>query len=115
MSIERHGAGPRMTQAVIHGDTVYLSGQIADDFGAPVDTQTRQVLAKIDQLLAQSGSSKSKLLSAEIWLTDMRDFDSMNGVWDGWVDPQATPARATCQALLAHPDIRVEITVVAAR
>ena len=113
MSIRRHETGPRMSQAVVHGNTVYLAGQVGEP-GKSVAEQTRGVLAQIDKLLADVGSDKSKILSAQIWLDDMRDFAEMNGVWDAWVDKANAPARATGQASLATPDYRVEIIVVAA-
>ena len=115
MSIERIETGPRMSQAVLHGNTVYLAGQVAADFSADITTQTQQVLAKIDDLLARAGSDKSKLLSATIWITDMADFATMNVVWDAWVSPGNCPARACVEAKLAHPDIAVEIGIIAAR
>jgi enamine deaminase RidA (YjgF/YER057c/UK114 family) len=114
MSIERIGSGPRMSQAVIHGDTVYLAGQVGAP-GESVTAQTRAVLASIEALLAQTGSDKSKILSATIWLADMADFAEMNAVWDVWVDGKDAPARATGEAKLATPDYKVEIIVVAAR
>jgi enamine deaminase RidA (YjgF/YER057c/UK114 family) len=113
MSITRHNAGPRMSAAVVHGNTVYLAGQVSGD-SETTKGQTEQVLKKIDSLLASVGSSKSKLLSATIYITDMRNFGDMNSVWDAWVDPQNTPARATVQAQLANPKYQVEISVVAA-
>ena len=115
MPIERLATGARMSQAVIHGDTVYLAGQVADDPKPSVAEQTRQVLAKIDSLLKSAGSDKSRILSANIWLTDMGVFAEMNEVWDKWVAPGHTPARATVEAKLARPDYLVEIMVVAAR
>ncbi|HVK42402.1 MAG: RutC family protein [Phenylobacterium sp.] len=114
MSIERIGSGPRMSQAVIHGDTVYLAGQVGAP-GESVTAQTQAVLASIEALLAQTGSDKSKILSATIWLADMADFAEMNAVWDVWVDGKDAPARATGEAKLATPDYKVEIIVVAAR
>ena len=114
MSIERIGSGPRMSQAVIHGDTVYLAGQVGAP-GESVTGQTKAVLASIEALLAQTGSDKSKILSATIWLADMADFAEMNAVWDVWVDGKDAPARATGEAKLATPDYKVEIIVVAAR
>jgi enamine deaminase RidA (YjgF/YER057c/UK114 family) len=116
MSIKRFEVGPRMSQCVVHGDVVYTAGQVAQGArGAPVAEQTRDILATIDKLLAQAGSDKSKLLSANIWLADIATFDQMNQVWDAWVAPGNTPARATVQAKLAHPDYKVEIMVTAAR
>ena len=115
MTVTRHNAGPRMSQAVVHGDTVYLAGQVAADPSAGVKGQTEQVLKKIDGLLASAGSSKSKLLSATVWLANMGTYDDMNAAWDAWVDPTNTPARATVEARLASPKYLVEIAVVAAR
>ncbi len=115
MSIERHEVGPIMSQAVVHGDTVYLAGQVADDPSADVLGQTQQVLNKIDRLLASVGSDKSKLLSANIWLTDISKWSLMNQVWSAWVDRENPPARATVEAPLARPEFQVEIMVVAAK
>jgi len=112
MSITRHGLGPRMSAAVVHGNTVYLAGQVSGDSDT-MKGQTEQVLKKIDGLLASAGTNKSKLLSATIYITDMRLFNDMNAVWDAWVDPQNTPARATVQAALANPKLMVEISIVA--
>ncbi|MCP5266617.1 MAG: RidA family protein [Burkholderiaceae bacterium] len=114
MTIERRHTNQRMSQAVIHGNTVYLAGQVGEP-GAPVADQTRQVLEKIDALLSEVGSSREKVLQAVIWLVDMRDFAAMNEVWDAWVPAGHAPARACGQASLAHPGMRVEITVIAAR
>ena len=114
-AIERKHTGPRMSQTVIHNGTIYLAGQVADDMKAPVQEQVRQILANIDRLLAEAGSSKSRLLSAQIWLKDIGDFQAMNAVWDKWVDPANSPARATGQVTLAAPDFLVEIIVVAAQ
>jgi enamine deaminase RidA (YjgF/YER057c/UK114 family) len=115
MAIERLGIGARMSQAAIHGDTVYLAGQVADDPTPSVAEQTRQVLAKIDALLKSAGSDKSRILSANVWLADIGRFAEMNDVWDKWVVPGHTPARATVEAALARPEYLVEIMVVAAR
>jgi len=115
MAIERHQTGPRMSQAVVHGNTVYLAGQVADDTSESTAGQTRQILAKIDALLAAAGTDKSKLLSTNIWLTDIGNFAEMNSVWDTWVSPGNTPARATVEAKLATPAYLVEIMVVAAK
>jgi len=114
MTIRRLGGGPRMSQAVIHGTTVYLAGQVADDPVPSVAEQTRQILAKIDRLLIEAGTDKSKLLTANIWLSEIRNFEEMNTVWDGWVASGNTPARATVQAMLARPKNLVEIMVTAA-
>ena len=114
MSIQRIGSGPRMSQAVIHGDTVYLAGQVGAP-GESVTAQTKAVLASVEALLAQAGSDKSKILTATIWLADMADFAEMNAVWDVWIDGKDAPARATGEANLATPDYKVEVIVVAAR
>jgi enamine deaminase RidA (YjgF/YER057c/UK114 family) len=112
MSVKRHNAGPRMSGAVVHNNTVYLAGQVAD--GANVKAQTEAVLKKIDDLLAAAGSSKANLLSTVIYLADIRGFEEMNAVWDAWVSPGNTPARATVEARLANPKYLVEIMVTAA-
>lgn len=114
MKVDRTGVGPRMSKAVRHGDTIYLAGQVPDNANEDVAGQTRQVLAKIDAILAETGSDKSHLLSATIYLRDIGTFDQMNGVWDAWVDPKNTPARATVEAKLARPDFGVEISIIAA-
>jgi enamine deaminase RidA (YjgF/YER057c/UK114 family) len=113
MSVKRHQVGPRMSQAVVHGNTVYLAGQVAGD-EPTTKAQTESVLKKIDGLLAAAGTSKSKLLSATVYLADMKTYDQMNAAWDAWVDPVNTPARATVEAKLAQSKFLVEISVVAA-
>ena len=114
MSIQRLETGPRMSQAVIHGNTVYLAGQVGAP-GQSVTAQTTAILASIDRLLGEAGSDKSKLLQATIWLDSMDDFAEMNAVWDAWVDPANPPARAAGESRLARPDFKVEIIVVAAK
>lgn len=115
MSITRNHVGPRMSQAVIHGGLVYLAGQVANNAaGESVAAQTRDILNRIDELLAEAGTDKTRVLSANIWLTDIGTFDEMNGVWDAWVAPGSTPARACVEAKLATPAFTVEIMVVAA-
>ncbi|KAF0231017.1 MAG: hypothetical protein FD175_886 [Beijerinckiaceae bacterium] len=114
-TITRIEVGARMSKAVVHGDTVYLAGIVADDNKADITGQTQQVLAEIDRLLALAGTDKSKILRANIWITDMKNFGAMNAVWDAWVSPGNTPARATVEAGLATPDYKVEIMVVAAK
>ncbi len=116
MSITRLQTGRRMSHAVIHNNTVYLAGQVADDAtaGKSVTEQTRSVLAAIDGLLAAAGTDKTKILSATIYLADISTFAEMNAVWDAWVPEGHTPARATVEARLAAPAYRVEIVVVAA-
>jgi enamine deaminase RidA (YjgF/YER057c/UK114 family) len=116
MKIERHDVGPRMSKCVVHGDTVYLAGIVADNpKGKSVTEQTKDIVRQIDGFLAKVGTDKSKLLSANIWITDMADFGEMNAVWDAWVSPGNTPARATVEAKLATPDYKVEIMVVAGK
>ncbi|MGI9351185.1 MAG: RidA family protein [Rhizobiaceae bacterium] len=112
MSIKRIDTGPRMSQAVVHGNTVYTAGQVAE--GETVADQTKAILSQIDGLLADANTDKSKLLSATIWITDMDNFAEMNGVWDAWVSPGNTPARACVESRLAQPKFLVEIGVVAA-
>ena len=116
MTIERKEVGPRMSQIVVHGDTVYLAGIVAHaNKGKSVTEQTKEILSTIDKYLAQAGSDKSKLLRANLWITDMAKFAEMNAVWDAWVSPGNTPARGCVEAKLAAPDYNVEIMVVAAR
>jgi enamine deaminase RidA (YjgF/YER057c/UK114 family) len=115
MTIERFQIGPRMSQAVAYNNTVYLAGVIAGDETADVTGQTQQILAKIDALLAEAGTDKSKLLSANVWLSDVSTYDQMNVVWDAWVTPGNPPARACVESKLARPSLKVEIMVVAAR
>ncbi len=115
MTIQRIQAGERMSQAVVHNATVYLAGQVAQ--GAPggsVTEQTQDILGRIDKLLAEAGSDKSKLLAATIWLTDMGDFAEMNAVWDAWLAPGEPPARACVESRLARQQFNVEIMVTAA-
>ena len=113
-TITRHHTNQRMSQIVTHGDTIYLAGQVGTE-GDSVADQTREILGKIDSLLAEVDSDKSKILQAVIWLADMGDFAEMNGVWDAWVPEGAAPARACGSADLALPGFTVEITVIAAR
>ena len=116
MTIQRFEAGPRMSQVVVHGNTVYLAGVVANNAGGEsVTKQTQDVLSIIDGHLAKAGSDKSKLLTATIYITDMKNFAEMNAVWDGWVSAGNTPARATVEAKLASPKYSVEIMVVAAK
>ncbi|GAA2995394.1 RidA family protein [Kitasatospora albolonga] len=112
--IQRIGSNARMSEAVVHNGTVYLAGQVAGDLSAGTTEQTVQVLASIDKLLAEAGSDKTRILRAEIFLADIAEFAQMNEAWDAWVPAGAVPARATVQAALYHPDVRVEIVVTAA-
>jgi enamine deaminase RidA (YjgF/YER057c/UK114 family) len=116
MKVERKEVGPRMSQIVVHGDTVYLAGIVArTNKGKSVTEQTKEIVSTIDSYLAAVGSDKTKLLSANIWITDMSKFAEMNAVWDAWVSPGNTPARACVEAKLAAPEYHVEIMVVAAK
>jgi enamine deaminase RidA (YjgF/YER057c/UK114 family) len=116
VSIQRIDCGPRMSKVVVHGNTVYLAGLIADKtLGQGVADQTREILGFIDGFLAKAGTDKSKLISATIWLSDIRTVDEMNKVWDAWVVPGATPVRACIEALLQGPEKKVEIQVTAAK
>ena len=112
MTITRQHTNARMSQIVRHGDTIYLAGQVGTA-GDPVGRQTEQVLATVDALLEEAGSSRRHMLQAVIWLADMADFDAMNAVWDAWVPAGHAPARACGQARLARPDFLVEVIVVA--
>lgn len=113
--IKRISPAPRMSQAVAYGNLVFLAGQVALRApGTSVAEQTKDILARTDELLAEAGSDKSKLLSASIWLTDIATFAEMNAVWDAWVASGAAPARACVESRLAAPQFTVEIAVVAA-
>ena len=115
MTINRIGVGPRMSKAVVHGNTVYLAGQVADKtVGKSVAEQTQEIIGIIDSLLAEAGSDKTKILSATIYLSEITTFQEMNSVWDKWVVQGHTPARATVEARLVTPDYKVEIAVIAA-
>ncbi len=116
MAIQRIEPGPRMSAAVVHGDTAYLAGHVADTAkGKSVGEQTKDILAQIEETLASAGSDKTKILSATIYLADIKTFGEMNAVWDVWVSKGNTPARATVEAKLAAPEYTVEIVMVAAR
>ncbi len=111
-NIKRIDTGTRMSQAVLHGGTIYLAGQVGTP-GDSVTDQTRSCLEKVDALLARMGSDKTGILQATIWLADMADFAEMNAVWDAWVPRGHAPARATGEAKLATPEHRVEVIVIA--
>ncbi|QYA11269.1 RidA family protein [Rhizobium sp. AB2/73] len=112
MSIKRIDVGARMSGAVIHGNTVYLAGQVGE--GESVTEQCKSALAEVDRLLAAAGSNKSKILQTLIYLSDISYFAEMNAAWEAWVDPANTPARATSEAKLAAPKYKVEFIVTAA-
>ena len=113
MSIKRIGTGARMSEAVCFNGIVWLAGQVGTP-GESVADQTRTCLAEVDRILAEVGTDKTRILSAQIWLADMADFAAMNGVWDAWVPQGHTPARATGEAKLAAPGYLVEVIVTAA-
>jgi enamine deaminase RidA (YjgF/YER057c/UK114 family) len=114
LTITRFEPGKRLAAAVRHNDTLYIAGQVADTETGTVEVQTREVLAKIDALLKKAGTDKSKLLSMNVYVANISDFAAMNGAFDAWVDTGNLPARATVEARLASPDLRVEITAIAA-
>lgn len=111
--IKRFVVGSRMSQAVVCAGMVHIAGQVADDRKTGIASQTTQVLAKIDALLKQAGSDRSKLVAVNVFLPHITDFDAMNAVYDAWIDPANPPARACVEARLADPDLRVEMTAVA--
>ncbi|MBI1396748.1 MAG: RidA family protein [Betaproteobacteria bacterium] len=116
MTVERRHTSRRMSQVVVHGDTIYLAGIVSDEpVSEHAGAQTRNILEKIDRYLAEVGSDRSRILSATIWLADMTCFDAMNAVWDEWVPEGSAPARACVESRLAHPRYLVEIRVIAAR
>ena len=112
--IRRIDPGPRLCEASVYGNRIHCSGMIPEDVSQDITGQVKQALAEIDSLLAQGGSDKTKILSAVIWLADISDFAAMNAVWDAWVVPGQTPARATVEARMNDPKMKVEIMVVAA-
>ena len=115
MAIARIDPGPRLAEAVIHDDRIYLSGMIPENTALDITGQVKQALAEIDALLKRADTDKTRILSAVIWLKDINDFAAMNAVWDAWVVPGQTPARCCGKVELATPDILVEIMAIAAR
>ena len=115
MTITRHQTNSRMSKIVIHNETIYLSGQVAQERDSDITTQTQQVFDKIEALLIEAGSNKNKILSAQIWLSNIANFAAMNEVWDKWIDEGNQPARATIEARLASPELLVEIGIIAAQ
>jgi enamine deaminase RidA (YjgF/YER057c/UK114 family) len=113
--IKRLEPGALFSGAVVHGDTVYLSGKVASDTSGGVKEQTKDILDQIDATLAACGSSKSKLLTVQIWLTDIATWAEMNEVYTAWVDPNNKPCRATVESALAAPQYLVEIMCIAAK
>ena len=115
MSVTRHEPGPILSLAVEHGSTVYLAGIVPKNLKNDIKGQTQEVLAEIDRLLGKCGTNKSKILTATIWVTDIRNRAPMNEVWSAWVDSKNLPARACIEAKLADPACLVEIMVTAAK
>jgi enamine deaminase RidA (YjgF/YER057c/UK114 family) len=115
MSVQRLRIESRYSEIVIHNDTVYLAGQLADDLSGDIVRQTRETLDNIDRMLAEAGSDKRKILSVTIYLKDLdRDYAGLNQVWDAWVAEGAAPARACVEAKMYKPEVLVEMMVVAA-
>ncbi|AMP00634.1 endoribonuclease L-PSP family protein [Collimonas arenae] len=115
MTIQRLHVGKRLSEVAIHNGTIYLAGQLAEDTTQNIEGQTRETLGHIDRLLAEAGSDKHHILSCQIYLADIKDFDGMNVVWDEWVAAGNSPPRATVEAKLARSEILIEIVVVAAQ
>lgn len=115
MSIVRHEPSKILSQAVENGGLIHLAGICADDASKGARGQTEEILAKVDALLAKCGSNKSKVLTATIWVTDIRNRAEMNEAWTAWTDPKNLPARACVEAKLADPRFLVEIMIVAAK
>ncbi|MBT8155719.1 RidA family protein [Epibacterium ulvae] len=113
MTITRTELDSRMSQTVVHGDTIYLAGQVGS--GADVTAQTKDMLSEVDRLLADAGSNKSQILTATVWLADIANIADMNAVWDAWIDPKNPPARACVEARLATPDYLVEVMITAVK
>ncbi|HTI81662.1 MAG TPA: RidA family protein [Acetobacteraceae bacterium] len=114
MPIRRLQPERRLSGAVVHGNTVYLAGQVADDTSLDAEGQTADILRQIDALLAEAGTDKSRLLSCQVFLADIADVAAMNRAWDAWLDNANPPARATVEAKLVDPRWKVEITGIAA-
>lgn len=114
-ALQRIGVGPRLSEAAIFGNTVYLAGQVPDqDPDADITGQVREVLGHVERLLREAGSDKGRILQCQIFLRDIADIGAMNAVWDAWIPAGNTPPRATVQAVLGDPRWRIEVVVVAA-
>lgn len=113
-NLQRFHVGPRLSEMAVHNGTVYLAGQVPESADKDIRGQAAEVFAAIDALLAEAGTDKSRILMAQVFLTDLADFEGMNAVWDVWVVPGHTPPRATVQARLARPGWRIEVVVTAA-
>lgn len=111
--IERMEIKQRMSKIVKHNGTVYLCGQVGNR-GDSIEEQTKECLRRIDALLEQAGTDRTRILQAIVWLADMADFDAMNSVWDAWVPEGHAPARACGEAKLASPELKVEMIITAA-
>lgn len=115
MTIKRTDTNQRLSQLVVRGDTLYIAGQVAlQSRGKSITDQTAEILQSVDKYLAAAGSDKSRMLSATIWLSDMKDYNEFNAVWDAWVPQGHAPARACVEAKLVAPDFNVEVAVIAA-
>jgi enamine deaminase RidA (YjgF/YER057c/UK114 family) len=114
-TVKRLHVGPRLSEVAIHNGVVYLAGQIAENESADTYEQTREVLGHVDRLLAEANSDKTLILSAQIYLKDIAEFDAMNRAWDEWVVSGHTPPRATVEAHLARAALRVEVKIIAAQ
>jgi len=114
MSVQRFHVGKRMSDIAIHNGVAYLAGQVPNDASADMGGQTAQVLATIDRLLAEAGTDKTRILMAQVFISNMAEFGAMNQAWDAWVADGHAPPRATIEARLANPDFKVEIVVTAA-
>ena len=114
-AIVRMETTERMSKIVVHNKTIYLCGQVADNGEASIGPQTENMLAKVEKLLVQAGSGKESILSATLYLRDIKDFEGMNAVWDEWIPEGHAPARACVEARLARPDLLVEVSIIAAK
>lgn len=114
MDIKRIQPGARMSKATLYNGMLHISGQVAGDRKASIESQTQQVLDLLEEIIIEAGGTKSELLSVNIFLPHIKDFAAMNSVYDGWIDPKNPPARACIEARLADPDLRVEMTAICA-
>ena len=113
-TIKRVNVAKRLSDMAVFNNVAYLAGQVADDVSQDVTGQTAQVLATIDKLLAEAGTDRTRILMAQIFVANMKEFDGMNKAWDAWVADGNAPPRATIEARLASADYKVEIVVTAA-
>lgn len=115
MAVQRFEKNVRRSRVSVHGNTVYLAGQVADDVSLDIVGQTKQALANVDKMLALAGTNKSHIMSVTIWIKSMADVAKMNEVWDGWIDKESPPSRACAAVELARPEVKVEFIVIAAK